>query len=137
MDSNGLKLNDSKSEFVLLGSPQMLSKVKSETIEIRIGNNSIKPSNIVCNLGVIYDSNLSMAMCSELATRSVTSPDSENFAPLELQDSLTWEFLALPYQKYTLSERKFHEELKYGIKRCRVKCKGFVTNFILILRAKK
>ena len=89
MDSNGLKLNDSKSEFILLGSPQMLSKVKSETIEIRIGNNSIKPSNIVRNLGVIYDSNLSMAMCFELATRSVTSPDSENCAPLELQDSLT------------------------------------------------
>ena len=59
MDSNGLKLNDSKSEFVLLGSPQMLSKVKSETIEIRIGNNSIKPSSTVRNLGVIYDSNLS------------------------------------------------------------------------------
>ena len=29
------------------------------------------------------------AMCFELATRSVTSPDSENVAPLELQDSLT------------------------------------------------
>ena len=36
----------------------------------------------------------------ELATRSVTAPDSENFAPLELQDSLTCEILALPYQKY-------------------------------------
>ena len=30
-----------------------------------------------------------LAMRFELATRSVTSPDSENFAPLELQDSLT------------------------------------------------
>ena len=56
------------------------------------------------------------AMCFELATRSVTSPDSENCAPLELQDSLTWEILALPYQKYTFSERRFHEEFKYGIK---------------------
>ena len=56
-----------------------------------------------------------MAMRFELATRSVTSPDSENCAPLELQDSLTWEILALPYQKYTFSERKFHEEFKYGI----------------------
>ena len=37
----------------------MLSKVNSETIEIRIGNNSIKPSSTVRNLGVIYDSNLS------------------------------------------------------------------------------
>ena len=52
----------------------------------------------------------------ELATRSVTSPDSENFAPLELRDSITWKILALPYQKYTFSERKFHEEFKYGIK---------------------
>ena len=56
-----------------------------------------------------------MATRFELATRSVTSPDSENFAPLELQDSLTWKILALPYQKYTFSERKFHEEFKYGI----------------------
>ena len=54
------------------------------------------------------------AMRFELATRSVTSPDSENFAPLELQNSLTWKILALPYQKYTFSERKFHEEFKYG-----------------------
>ena len=57
-----------------------------------------------------------MTMRFELATRSVTSPDSENFAPLELQESLTWEILALPYQKYTFSERKFQEEFKYGIK---------------------
>ena len=56
-----------------------------------------------------------MAMRFELATRSVTAPDSENCAPLELQDSLTWKILALPYQKYTFSERKFHEEFKYGI----------------------
>ena len=45
--------------FLLLGFTQMLSKVKSETIEICIGNNSIKPSNTVRNLGVVYDSNLS------------------------------------------------------------------------------
>ena len=38
MESNGLKLNDCTSEFLLLGSTQMLSKVKSETIiEICIG----------------------------------------------------------------------------------------------------
>ena len=56
-----------------------------------------------------------MAMRFELATRSITAPDSENVAPLELQDGLTWEILALPYQKYIFSERKFHEKFKYGI----------------------
>ena len=33
----------------------MLFKVKSETITIRIGNNTIKPSNTVRNLGVVYE----------------------------------------------------------------------------------
>ena len=47
------------------------------------------------------------------------SPSSENSTPLKLQDDLIWEMLALLYdlyQKDTFSERKFHEEFKYGIK---------------------
>ena len=50
----------------------------------------------------------------ELATRRVTSPDSEIFTPFELQVNFTQKMLALPYQKYTFSERKFDEEFKYG-----------------------
>ena len=55
-----------------------------------------------------------MAMRFELATRRVTSPDSEIFTPFELQVNFTQTMLALPYQKYTFSERKFDEEFKYG-----------------------
>ena len=55
-----------------------------------------------------------MAMRFELATRRVTSPDSEMFTPFELQVNFTQKMLALPYQKYTFSERKFDEEFKYG-----------------------
>ena len=72
--------------------------------------------NVKCNYQFYASYFCYMAMCFELATRSVTSPDSENFAPLELQDSLTLEILAYHIQKYTFSERKFHEEFKYGIK---------------------
>ena len=54
------------------------------------------------------------AMRFELATRRVTSPDSEIFTPFELQVNFTQKMLALPYQKYTFSERKFDEEFKYG-----------------------
>ena len=43
-----------------------MSKVKSETIEIHIGNNSIKPSSTVRNLGVIYDSNTSQSVRFQL-----------------------------------------------------------------------
>ena len=54
------------------------------------------------------------AMRFELATRRVTSPDSEIFTPFELQVNFAQKMLALPYQKYTFSERKFDEEFKYG-----------------------
>ena len=58
-----------------------------------------------------------MAMRFELATRRVTSPDSEMFTPFELQVNFTQIFLALPYQKYTYSERIFDEEFKYGFEK--------------------
>ena len=59
MECNGLKLNDCKSEFMVLGSKQMLSKVKSDTCKIRIGDSNISPSETVRNLGVKFDANLS------------------------------------------------------------------------------
>ena len=39
-----------------------------------------------------------MAIRFELATRRVTSPDSEIFTPFELQVNFTQKMLALPYQ---------------------------------------
>ena len=57
-----------------------------------------------------------MAMRFELATRRVTLPDSETFTPFEFQVNFTQKMLALPYQKYTFSERKFDEEFKYALK---------------------
>lgn len=60
MESNGLKLNDSKSEFLLVGSPHMLSKINSENCQIRIGNSYVRVSNTVRNLGIIFDANLSL-----------------------------------------------------------------------------
>ena len=44
------------------------------------------------------------AMRLELATRRVTSPDSELFTPFELQVNFTQKMLALPYQKYTFPD---------------------------------
>ena len=58
MQSNLLKLNESKTEVILLGTKQQLSKVGN--IEISIGNVNIKPCNNVRNLGVIFDCNMTM-----------------------------------------------------------------------------
>ena len=53
-----------------------------------------------------------MAMRFELATRRVTSPDSEIFTPFELQVNFTQKMLALPYQKYSYI---FWKEIWWGI----------------------
>jgi hypothetical protein len=58
MQSNLLMLNDSKSEVVLLGTKQQLSKLSC--LEISIGNVNIKPCTKVRNLGVIFDDNMPM-----------------------------------------------------------------------------
>ena len=58
MQSNLLLLNDSKTEVVLLGTKQQLSKLSN--LEISVGSANIKPCSNVRNLGVIFDSNMTM-----------------------------------------------------------------------------
>ena len=58
MKSNLLMLNDSKTEVVLLGTRQQLSKLSN--LEISVGNANIKPCSKVRNPGVIFDSNMTM-----------------------------------------------------------------------------
>ena len=58
MNQNFLKLNDSKTEFMVLGSKAQIEKVDIE--HIRIGESYIVPATSVRNLGVMIDSNLTM-----------------------------------------------------------------------------
>lgn len=58
MKSNLLMLNDSKTEVILLGTKQQLSKFSN--LEISVGNANIKPCTKVRNLGVIFDNNMTM-----------------------------------------------------------------------------
>ena len=58
MQSNLLKLNETKTEVILLGTKQQLSKVGN--IEISVRNVNIKPCSKVRNLGVIFDCNMTM-----------------------------------------------------------------------------
>ena len=54
MQENFLKLNDEKTEYVLIGSRQQLSKVNVP--HIAIGDSDISPATKARNLGVILDS---------------------------------------------------------------------------------
>ena len=58
MAENYLKLNDDKTEFVIIGSQHMLKKV--ETATIRVGDHDIKPVSKARNIGTIFDCNMSM-----------------------------------------------------------------------------
>src|SRR5271156_2499648 len=58
MQSNLLKLNESKTEVVMIGTKQQLSKVGN--IEISVRNVNIRPCSKVRNLGVIFDYNMAM-----------------------------------------------------------------------------
>ena len=54
MTQNLLKLNRDKTEFILFGIRQQLSKV--DDISLHIGNDTVKPMNHVRNLGCVMDS---------------------------------------------------------------------------------
>ena len=58
MISNKLKLNDSKTEVIFLGTKAMLKKVTN--LEVTVGDSLIEPAEKVKNLGVIFDKCLSM-----------------------------------------------------------------------------
>jgi len=58
MSQNYLKLNDDKTEFMVIGSKYQTAKV--HVSHIRVGNANVIPSSEVRNLGVIFDPSLSM-----------------------------------------------------------------------------
>lgn len=60
MWSNMLKLNPDKTEFILLGSKQHLSKL-SRFCPVSILGSRLNPSNKVKNLGVVFDSHMSLS----------------------------------------------------------------------------
>ena len=59
MYQDKLKINDDKTEFLMIGSRQQLLKIKPCTI--RVGTIDIKPVSEVRNLGSWFNSNFSMS----------------------------------------------------------------------------
>ena len=58
MHTNMLKLNDSKTEFIIFGTSASLEKVTTKSI--KIGNITISPVNSVRNIGAMSDSEMKM-----------------------------------------------------------------------------
>jgi len=60
MSADLLSLNQSKTEFLLIGLPKQLSKVSDATLQMP-SNVTINPSDSARNLGVIFDGTLTMS----------------------------------------------------------------------------
>ena len=58
MFDNKLKLNDAKTEFIILGTKSMLKKVV--TTSLQVGDQSVLPTTSVRNIGAFFDSSLHM-----------------------------------------------------------------------------
>ena len=58
LSDNFLKLNDSKSEVILIGTPHHVSLCKNIATSIDLGNTNITFSSTVKNLGVLFDESL-------------------------------------------------------------------------------
>ena len=58
MSQNFLKLNNEKTEFIVVASKQQRSKVN--ITQIRVGDTMVIPTDSVTNLGIIIDENLSV-----------------------------------------------------------------------------
>jgi len=58
LTTNRLTVNPSKTEYLIIGTPQQRSKLTSSTISFH--NTAISPSNSLRNLGVTFDSDLSL-----------------------------------------------------------------------------
>jgi hypothetical protein len=59
MAKNALKLNDDKTEFLVIGTRQQLAKLEDKP-SIQIGDHTVKPSTSARNIGVIFDSTMSL-----------------------------------------------------------------------------
>ena len=58
--NNCLKLNEGKSVFIIIGSKQNLAKLKNQRLDdVKVNNNSIDRETTVCNLGIMFDENMS------------------------------------------------------------------------------
>ena len=68
MCTNNLKLNDSKTEFLALGTTHQLAKVGD--VAIKIGDESISASSSARNIGVVFDSNMDMIAQVNQITKS-------------------------------------------------------------------
>lgn len=123
LGKNYQMLNDDKTVFTIIGTPQQLAKL--EPVSIDIGNCILTPSQEVKNLGVIFDQNLSLRS-------HVSSVSRAGFYQLyniqRARPSLTEEAAELAINAFVHSKLDYANALYYGLPKCILYCLQKVQN---------
>ena len=70
MTANMLKLNDAKTEYLLIGSKQPVNNVSEKVNSLCIGDESVMASVSAKNIGVVTESTLNMSLQESNTCRS-------------------------------------------------------------------
>ena len=131
---NQLKVNDDKTEILLVGSK--FSQKKRSNISFNVGNETVYSSEKVKNLGVIFDNSLTMC-------EFINSKCSACFYYIreiaKIRKYLTLEAAKNIVQSYVISRLDFCNSILYGVNKQYIKKLQFVQNAAakLIYRARK
>ena len=105
-----LKINDSKTEFMIIGTRQQLSKVQIDSI--RVGDDDIVPVTSVRNLGVIFDKNSSM---NDHVSKLCKIGYYQLYSIRQIRSYLTEENTRLLVQAFIFSHLDYCNSLLFGI----------------------
>ncbi len=71
LNENKLKLNDEKTEFMVIAPPKPLQSLLANNPHLTVGTSHIQPSTSVRNLGATFDNTMSMVAHVNIATRGI------------------------------------------------------------------
>ncbi len=113
MSHNMLKLNDSKTEFIIFGSSSLLDKVNTHSI--RIGQCDIEAVSSVRNIGAMFDSQLKM----EVQVRHMCKNAWYNLYRIsKVRQFLTLEQTKTAVHAYVTSKIDYNNSLLSGVPAC-------------------
>ena len=115
MTNNYLKLSDTKTEFLVIGCHQQLTKIKIDSI--RVGSTEIKKVSPVRNLGVWFDTSMTM-------TTHIGKACSKAFFGLykikQIRKFLSEKATVTPIHGFVTSHLDYGNSLLYGVPKCQI-----------------
>jgi len=110
LSSNRLVVNPSKTEYLLVGTPQQRSKIVSSSVTFK--GNILSPSNTARNLGVTFDSDLTL-------TKHISSVCRSSYYIIrqlrQIRSSLDYNSSVLLANALVSSKLDFYNSLYYGL----------------------